>query len=141
MMDSSSREERDTFLVVSSVVSAALAFLRGYETWIQDELKDLQLRAERVARRAGGNLRQELQAKTQVLRTMEQHDLPEAVRNLRTKIMEINDGTYDDVVDARHYLEEGLYRFDSMVRILLYYRRGLDSLSAGNNDGQAQGDS
>lgn len=122
------REGRDRFLVITSVVSAALALLYGFRDWVQDELIDLIPRAERAVLFSGGT-DIELNQMLRRIRDIEQREFPECTEDLKARTKEISDGApFDGIVESRRYLESPCSRFENMVNELLSYRERLLAL-------------
>ncbi len=138
MEERSEREERDNFLVVNTVVGAATSLLMGYQGWLQEEVKELTLRAAVCSASCSDPLQSHIEQRINRLRDIQQYELDEAVRALRSKIKEINESAYDSIIDARRYLEDGLYRFESLVRECLECRRLLDGLEGTPGDDESE---
>ena len=120
------QEERDDDLVTEAW-SACRNLSRGFREWIQSELKDSLYRLECIEPTLPAVLRAQANAEIRRMRDIDQTELPEAIRNIDQKISEIRDGAYDNVRDARIFLEEGMSRFDMMVTDLMRIRRFLQS--------------
>ena len=116
------RDERDHYLVITSVVAAAQAMLNGFEDWIEEELIDLHARANFALLGADRELTNELQRAIQRMDDIQMREGLDCANDLRTRIKEISNGAYDDVVDARRHAEVPCNRFENIVRELLGYR-------------------
>ena len=121
------QEQRDKYLVSSQLVSSTSLLLTGFVDWILEEVQSL-LRLARQLEYAGDDIGQRmLRWEIKRLKSIRDNDLPEAKENIKTKIIEMNEGAYDNVIDARRYLEEGLYRMETLVRDLLQCRSRLEA--------------
>ena len=124
------REERDSYLVVTSVIAAASSLRDGFRNWIEEEAKELAGTVEdlQVKLEDRGHLLDRVQGLQARIREIQQQLLPESSARMKERLKEVSDGVYDDVMDARRYLDEGLYPFERMQRDLLGYRQLLDTL-------------
>jgi hypothetical protein len=129
MFDASSpRQGRDDDLT-NSFADRARFLIHDYKDWILLEIKDCMPKAEALeATLPEGDRKNDVSFAIQRMSTIEKYDLPEAVKNLRQKCTEIDDSSYSDVMDAHQWIEDGLSRFEGMVRGLLSIRELLDSL-------------
>ena len=125
----SQRQDRDDDLAHGFVDRAGL-LIRDYQAWILLEIKDCMPKAEALeATLPEGDLKNDVHSAIQRMETIEKYELPEAVKNLRQKCTEIGIGnsSYSDVMDAHQWIEDGLSRFEGLVRGLLSIRKLLDS--------------
>ncbi len=121
------RDERDRRLV-NGFISGARGFRLYYWEWIQEEVKDCKFKAEFLEPALSGTVKSSVQAAIQRLEEIDRRELKEVIDNVDTKCSEIEDGAWNNVLDAFPYLEEGLHRFERLVRELLDIRSLLDSL-------------
>lgn len=133
--DRTARQERDSFLVVNTLVGAASTTLVGYRGWIIEEVKELVLRCAISSATCGEPLHSILEGHLKRMTDIKDYEVYEATKALNDKIGDINAGDYDNVVEARRYLEEAIYRFDSLVRECMELRRLLDGLQDPPDDG------
>jgi hypothetical protein len=124
----SEREERDSTLVVKAVVESASGFLTAYQTWLYEEVKELKQRCTDCVAKYDDPLRSKIKPHITRLNDIDTYEIDEAVNELRVKIGDVNVGSYDNIVDARRHVDEGIYRFESLVRECLELRRLLDLL-------------
>jgi len=130
------REERDMYLVRTSVIAAASSLRDGFRTWIDEEAKDLGGSAEDLGVKLHdrGHLLDRVQEIQAHIREIQQRLLPESSAKMKERLKEVSEGVFDDVMDARRYLDEGLYVFERMQRDLLGYRQLLDTLRGEFNE-------
>jgi len=119
------RPERDNDLVLG-FADRSRGLLQDYNEWIYAEIKDLQAKIEAIQATTNGTLSVELEVHTRELEIIEQHRFPEAKRNLRQKCSEIEGGTYDNIMDANQWIQDGLNRFESLARSVLSIRKEID---------------
>ena len=124
------REERDHYLVVTSVVASAVALFRGFDTWIVEEAQELIFNLEPLAPTLNGTLRRSVEIAVRRLKEIAQEEVFEVKKDARTAVMDVSGGSYDDVVDARRYLEQQIYRFERLASELLRLRLLMDSLTS-----------
>lgn len=121
------RQERDRELAMAFASSARI-LRQFFREWIQGELNDLAVLADGLEPALEGLIRSEMQGTVRRIRDINQDELGECVRSLQGRIDEIDNGLYDNALDAQQYLSEGLIRLESLVRELLRVRDSLDDL-------------
>lgn len=138
-VERTAREERDNSLVVVTVVNAALTYHSGYQAWLYEEVKELGFTIDAAIPLYGDEpkLQRMLQQRLDRVRMMERYDIPESLAALKDRIDEIDDGAYENIIDARRYINDGFLRLEDLVRDLLETRRTFDDLE---HEGQAAGD-
>lgn len=119
------RDERDRALL-RQFCQGARQLRHEFREWVQEELKDVLYRAECLEPLCAGPMLAELRLTIVRLRDINREILQEAVRSLDSKITEVEAGAYDNLPDARAYLEEGVSRLEGLVRELLRTRRMLE---------------
>lgn len=124
----SEREERDSSLVVKAVVASATGFLTAYQSWLYEEVKELQQRCADCSSKFNDPLKSKIETRITRLSDIDKYEIVEAAKELRVKISDVNGGAYDNIVDARRHVDEGVYRFESLVRECLDIRRLVDLL-------------
>ena len=123
----SDHTERDRELAMAFATSART--LRLYiREWIQGELNELVVRAESLEPALRDPMKNEMQRTVRRIREIDRDELRESVQSLQGKIDEIEEGVYDNILDARQYLNEGLIRLEGLIRELLSIRDSLDNL-------------
>ena len=120
------QEKRDKYLVNFQLITATSNMLQGYVDWILEEVDSLHKLAERLEYGGDSYSQRMLMWETRRLDNIRDNDLPEAKENVKQQMLEINEGSYSDIVDARRYLEGGLYRLETLVRDLLQCRVRLE---------------
>ncbi len=130
MRERTEREERDDFLVMATMVGAASTLLTGYKGWLLEEVKELILRCSVCSATCGEPLHTVIEQRIKRLEDIRDYEINEAAKTLRDKIADMNQPkpSFDHVIDARHYLEDGVYRLEGLVRECLEARRLLDGL-------------
>ena len=107
--------------------------LSGYLDWVTAEAQTLERLAKRMEYAGDSYAQKMVQQEIRRIQNINEHDLPYAKESVRTKIAEVSDGDFSDIIDARRYLEEGLYRFEVLIRDLLACRKRLEEFpSAGD---------
>ncbi len=119
------RKERDDDLV-KGFTDRSRGLLIDYEEWILIEIKELQIKIESIQLTTNGAA--ELEEQANKLEMIARHKLPEAKRNLRQKCSEIEEGTYDSIMDANQWIQDGLNRFESLTRSILSIRKHIDQV-------------
>lgn len=129
MFDASNvRQDRDDDLVHGFVDRAGL-LIRDYKDWILGEIRDCMPKAEALETTLPeSDQKSDVHAAIERMVDIEKYDLPAAIKNLRQKCTEIGDGSYHDVMDAHQWIEDGLSRFEGLVRSLSSIRKLVDSL-------------
>lgn len=69
-----------------------------------------------------GQARANANMAVQRLKDIYNHEVAEASAAARAAVSEISGGVYDDVMDARRYLDQAIHRFEGLVRELLEFR-------------------
>lgn len=119
--------ERDEKLVGRGFVFGVSIFRNELREWIQEQIIESKLRAEALEPTLPGELQKQMRQASQRLNEIDRHELREAINNIDTKCKEIEDGAWNNVLDARPYLEEGVTRLESLVRELLKIRDFIDT--------------
>ena len=120
------QEKRDVYLVRSQLASATQVLLSGYLDWVSAEAQSLERLAKRMEYAGDSFAQRMVQQEIRRIQDINEHDLPEAKDSVQAKIVEVSDGDFSDIIDARRYLEEGLYRFEVLIRDLLACRKRLE---------------
>ena len=108
--------------------------LSGYRDWVTEEAQNL-VRLTRRLEYAGDSYAQGMvQQEIRRIQAIEEHDLPAARQSVQDKIVEVSDGAFSDIIDARRYLEEGLYRFETLIRDLLACRKRLEEFPTAGDE-------
>ena len=119
------QEERESYLIIQ-LISGTTVLLTGYKDWVHDEVEALLQLGRHLEYSNDGLAQRMVQLEIRRLEAIRDDDLGTAKESVESKIKDINNGTYDNVIDARRYLEEGLYRFETILRDLLSCRRKLE---------------
>jgi len=114
-------QERDKALADGFADQARL-LMREYDIWVGDEITALLAKIQALPKSEDPELNTELESLSEELNLIEQSKLPEAKRNLREKCSEIEDGSYSHVMDAYSWIQDGLTRFEIIVRRLISIR-------------------
>lgn len=124
MPDSSERDEK---LVGRGFVFGVSVFRNELREWIQEQIIESKWRARALEPTLSGEIQKQMSQASQRLDEINMHELREAIENIDTKCKEIEDGAWNNVLDARPHLEEGVTRLESLVRELLEIRNFIDS--------------
>jgi hypothetical protein len=109
------KEERD-FNLVCSLADRARGLLRDYSSWVEDEIRDCQIKIEALEATVGDEgITGELKTALEVMEHMLRFQLPNAKTNLRDKCKEIEDGAFDSIIDAQQWLQDGIGRFETIA--------------------------
>lgn len=124
--DSEIKDDRDKNLVLA-FADRARGLLRDYSGWVEDEIKYCQTKIEAVEVIVGSdNVPDDLKTASDLMNHILRHQLPNAKVNLRDKCKEIEDGSFDSIVDAQQWIQDGIARFESIAWHMLRIRKSVD---------------
>lgn len=133
-----SEQELDQILL-NAVVAAALELRRGYADWLAEQVRDLVRDLDVATGLYGGEpaLLALLNARLTRMRMLQQFEIAEALRSLDDKIEDVNNGVFDNAVEARRHTDDGILRLDGLVREALEARHVFADLEAHGGDAPA----
>lgn len=130
------REERDSFLVITTTLAAADSLLKGYVDWITEEIQDLLPKLAILEATAEGSTKELFRKAIEEMSYLRDTALKEARDNLRNKMRDVTAGVCDNFPDARKYIEDGYYKFDKILIAMLRLRQLVDNFSPPDGDGE-----
>ena len=121
------QEQRDHVLARRSA-SAADDFSLYLRTWIQEEIFALHPRAIELADSAAAPelLKSAYEQARQMLEELNSHELNDVYDIFNAKLAEIQDGVYENGLDAHQYVQDALSGLERLVRRLLRIRKEID---------------
>lgn len=120
------QEQRDSALARRSA-SAADDFSLYLRTWIQEEIIALYPGANELAgSTAPQPLKREYEQARQALQELDNHELNDVYDIFKDKLVDIQDGSYENGLDAHQYVQDALSGLERVVRRLLRIRREID---------------
>lgn len=111
-------EERDG-IFVRQVVANTRNTRSEFREWIQQELIDLVTLAQLAESTADGVIKDGIREDIDRLKEINLNGLRRAVKALDEEIERVSEGSYDDVLDAYHYLQDATSRLERFMRQIL----------------------
>lgn len=119
--------ERDDKLIRYGFTPSSRLVCREFREWIQQEVKACKNEVMWLEPACEGKEKEELTHIKERLDDIDRVELLAADNNLDEKLTEIEDGAWDDILDAWQWIEDAISRFERLAREMLTIRNNIAS--------------